>query len=429
MIFRDAIRALKFDKPRTFFYWLTFFLTTLFIFLFFNILFSNPKGAEYLTGGTDMLATGIIITVVIICLACIQNANDFYVRSKGKDIAVRMVCGATFNQVTGFLLVQTMIIMITSIPVGILCGMGGISLLNFAFRDMHDVINVISVSPQALLMIFIILMMVVIWSTMINLSFTYTNAAFSMMSNDGTYTTKEGGQFGGLLSKIPHVVRQIFYLALFIIPLILIFTKDVSSLAMSILGLLGLNGIVEDVVSRNITKSMNDTQLNFAPTVAGGGFLRKDLRVTKGIMILFIACAVIQISILSQRQDVPYDQLLFTFSYVSMNILLPLTIMFRLSTDQSRRRKHFRVLYQIGFLEKDLRRITIEELVRLYLIIGILTLLYVGVILLSIVSKGMMSVKMMVSLILFLIIPLLICMVVNIVMYQKAVLKNMTKPL
>lgn len=85
MIFRDAIRALKFDKPRTFFYWLTFFLTTLFIFLFFNILFSNPKGAEYLTGGTDMQAR--------------QNANDFYVRSKGKDIAVRMVCGATFNQV------------------------------------------------------------------------------------------------------------------------------------------------------------------------------------------------------------------------------------------------------------------------------------------------------------------------------------------
>ena len=73
MIFRDAIRALKFDKPRTFFYWLTFFLTTLFIFLFFNILFSNPKGAEYLTGGTDMLATGIIITVVIICLACMPS--------------------------------------------------------------------------------------------------------------------------------------------------------------------------------------------------------------------------------------------------------------------------------------------------------------------------------------------------------------------
>ena len=41
-------------------------------------------------------------------LMCIQFANNFYVRSKGKDIAVRLVCGATFNKVTAYLLVQTL---------------------------------------------------------------------------------------------------------------------------------------------------------------------------------------------------------------------------------------------------------------------------------------------------------------------------------
>ena len=109
MTFRDAIRSLKEDKSRTFFYWITYFLTSMFIFLFFNIMMSDEKGIGIITDGSDFIATFIVVVVVVICLMCIQFANNFYVRSKGKDIAVRLVCGATFNKVTAYLLVQTQI--------------------------------------------------------------------------------------------------------------------------------------------------------------------------------------------------------------------------------------------------------------------------------------------------------------------------------
>ena len=428
MTFRDAVRSLRSDKSRTFFYWITYFLTSMFIFLFFNIMMSDPKGMKLITSGEDLVATFIVVVVVVICLMCISFANNFYVRSKGKDIAVRMICGATFTKVTAYLFVQILIIMICSIPLGILTGYILMPVLNSLIASFTSSSLVIGVHSEANTLVYILLGMIVIWSMAVNLSFTYTNAAFSMMTNDGSYSTKEGGTFGGLLSSIPPVFKQIFYLALFLIPLFAMFNPNVSKMTVSLMGLIGVWGIMNYIIIPRITKSMDKTNVNKPLILAGNGFLRKDLMINKGSIILFIRCAVVQISIIAERQDQIFDSMLFSFSYVLMNFLLAMMIMFKSSTEQTGRRKYFEVLYQIGFEEKDLKKVINTEVIKLYGMVAGITLIYIGVMMTAIMKDGGLSPQMMVLLIAELLIPILLCMVVNIFTYRRAVLTDLSKP-
>lgn len=428
MIFRDAIRSLKEDKSRTFFYWMTYFLTSMFIFLFFNILMSNERGVEMIVGGTDFIATFIIIIVVVICLLCIQFANNFYVRSKGKDIAVRLVCGATFNKITAYLFAQTVIIILLSIPLGILAGILLIPVLNAFLVNFTSADFTIGIHSYANMIVAILIGMILMWSTAVNLSFTYTNAAFSLMTNDGSYSSKEGGTFGTLLAKIPLIVKQIFFTAVLIVPLVLMFNPEVSKLTLSLMGLIGVWGVINFVIIPWISQSMDKVNINRPQILAGNGFLRKDFDINKSSIILFIACAVVQISIIAERQEQIFDSLLFTFSFVLMNFMLAMMIMFKSMTEQTSRRRYYRVLNQIGFEENRLKAITKNEVVKLYGITAGISLLYIGAMLLSLSLSEGMSKGLLILLLSTLIIPIMLCLLINIYTYRKAVLSDLGKP-
>ena len=104
-------------------------------------------------------------------------------------------------------------------------------------------------------------------------------------------------------------------------------------------------------------------------------------------------------------------------------------IMFKSMTEQTGRRRYFRILNQIGFEETDLKKITHNELFKLYGLTAGISLLYVGTMLLSLeVTEGMNN-HVITLLTVTLLVPLLVCMVINIFTYGRAVLKDLTKPL
>ena len=429
MILRDAIRSLKSDKSRTFFYWITYFLTSLFIFLFFNIMMSSDKGMEIITSGKDMAATFIVVVVVVICLMCIQFANNFYVHSKGKDIAVRLICGATFTKVTAYLMTQTLIIMLMSIPFGILLGILIIPLMNTMLPAVTAAGITIGIHSDANLLVFILLAMIIAWSTAINFSFTYTNAAFAMMNNDGSDAAKEGSAISDFFSGMPLIAKQIIFGALFVIPIIFLFNPNVSRMAFSMLGLLGVWGVINYIIAPSITTSMNKTNLDKSKILAGNGFLRKDLVINKSNIMLFIGCAIIQISIIADRQGQAFDVMLFTFSFILMNCLLAMMIMFKTSTEQAGRTKFFKVLNQIGFQENALKAITRNELVKLYGMVAGISLIYIGAMLAALYLNGELTIAKIAVMLLEMLVPVFICFVVNIFIYRKAVLTDLNKPL
>lgn len=117
MILRDALRSLQKDFSKAFFYLLIFVLTTMFIYLFYNIAMSDPSVDPIKNPSSTI--TYVMILVVILCSVDILFANDFYVKLKGKDLAVRLICGGRFTQIAGFLLVQTMLLLVLAVPLGI----------------------------------------------------------------------------------------------------------------------------------------------------------------------------------------------------------------------------------------------------------------------------------------------------------------------
>ncbi len=428
MIIRDAIRGLRYDLPRTFFYWFTFFLTSTFIYLFFNILMCDPQAKTFLTTAEDSGATFVIVAVVIICLACIQFANDFYVRAKGKDIAVRLICGATFTQIAGYLLTQTIIILLFALPPGILCAHLLMPVLTNVMQAKFQTDYVIRANPDAILMIVTILGMEIAWFTAVNMSYAYTNTAAVIMNKGTGITSKQGDSFGSLTSKVPQLVKGFFWLAFLVLMTVLAFISEIPPIYSSLFGLLGLSGMINDLIIPWMKYDLDANSLNHPIKLAGKGFVKRDMLLLKNTIILLAATSALLFSLIVTRFDRPLQMVLFTMTYVVMCVLLSLMILFKNATEQTTREPYFNAMFRLGYMKSDLNRVIFNETSFFYGITALIAAGYSLLILLAMIYKGMITVQYSILLIIILLVPLFISYLINILWYRKNVLQNVGEP-
>ena len=96
-IIKLAFVSLKKDMSKSIFYFLTFLLTTIFIFSFFNLTF-NPYSGIHLGKDDTTFVTPIAVFVIVIAMLCVFLANNFYVSNKGKEISIILMSGASIYQ-------------------------------------------------------------------------------------------------------------------------------------------------------------------------------------------------------------------------------------------------------------------------------------------------------------------------------------------
>ena len=254
MIFRDALRSLRDDFTRSFFYWLTLLLTTMFIYLFFHIMNSDPVGVGFLEGGTDPIATGITITVVIICMMAILFANDFFIKNKAKEIAVRLVCGATAYQLALYLLIQTTILLLIALPLGILLAQLLIPFLNSVLSTYMQSEFIIGIHPQGNLLTTIILGMVIFWILMLNLSFALSTGAALMLNRSSM--TRSSGSSLFYNAAISGKLKGALWLVLFLAPVVLFYINPNYIIVMSLISFVGFVKCVDQVFVPWISKRL-----------------------------------------------------------------------------------------------------------------------------------------------------------------------------
>ncbi len=417
MIFRDALRSLRDDFTRSFFYWLTLLLTSIFIFLFFNMMMSDPDGASFLTEGTDPIATLISVTVIIICMTAILFANDFFVKRKAKELAVRLICGATALQLAMYLLIQTIILLIIAIPVGLILANLMIPVINSLLANVMHSSLVVGLSYDANLLVGIILGFVVFFVVMLNLSFALRNAATMMFSKD---IMTASGPKTFYLANVPGVLKQILYLALWIVPVALMYTTDGGMIVYALLSLVGFTMCFEGVFEPWLTKRIQKNPDNQRNIVAYG-FLRHDLKLMKMSIVLLIACACLLATSLITKQTKPIEMLMYTMSFIVMNVLLSLAVLFKYSTDISNRTGYFRTMDQIGFEDGTLKSIRTSEVTGFYGFMLVSGLIY----LCNIIAPGMMhghiTSGFAAVLLLGYIIPPVLCILLSFRSYSRAV--------
>ena len=211
MIFKEALRSLKNSRSKAVFFALTFFITTALLFVYFNMAEAVPSDPEVyvsdqnLADMLQLLSKGnisnlMMVFVVIMCAIDLFFTNDFFVKNKAKELAVRMICGATYLQLAGYLLIQTMILLAVSIPLGILCGYGLLQVFN-VLLNMGGAEITLRVTSYAMVEFVSVMFFIVGVITILNASFAYKSGAV-LLAGGNISAMKKGGGYGVTNTKV-----------------------------------------------------------------------------------------------------------------------------------------------------------------------------------------------------------------------------------
>lgn len=411
-----SLISLKKDIGRAFFYWLTFFITTVFIFTFFNLIFCEGLGIN--VGKNDnTLITTIVTLVSIVCLAVGFFANDFFTKNKSKEMAVNLICGGRFVQLVQFLMIQTGILFLLSIPIGIIVGILLVPIINFivstglGFKDI-----VITVNTQTIIVTFCILLFEVFWCIYLNLGFAYRNTIKTLMEGEESLQVKQS------FMKMSIKIHKYVYLVLFILPLLFFFNIGDNAgalLVYSIVGIIGLSGVINKIIVPYIEKNKRVKYINDNNKLIYMGLIKEDIISTSLIMRLLIGSAIVFMTILGIVINDPLQSIVAIISYLVSNILLFMSVMFKFCSQMDKRKKIMKTLNQIGYLESDIKIIKIKEVIGFYGLIAILSLLYIGFALLSLYFNNIISLLIASMMLIGFIIPLVLCTIINVIYYLK----------
>jgi len=104
-------------------------------------------------------------------------------------------------------------------------------------------------------------------------------------------------------------------------------------------------------------------------------------------LLLMLGCACLLSTSLVSKQTKPIELLMYTMSFIVMNVLLSLAVLFKYSTDLTGRTRYFMTLDQIGCTDEDSAAIRRGEVIGFYGFITLIGLLY----LVNIIAVGHMN--------------------------------------
>lgn len=421
---RSALRSIKDDFSRALFYWLAFVLTSMFMFVYFHLSMSDIVGVTFIKSQNNM-STFITILVISICMIVIFFANDFYVKKKSKELAVWLVCGGTYFQIAAYLLIQTGLLFLLAIPFGIGLAFVLFPVLNYGLFMMTQVPHVLTIQQGAIISTIIILSVEILWCTILNLGYAYRSSIKNLMTNDKIVLNYSFVPFS-LSFKISKNFKRWTSLLLFFGSIIWFYFigDDKSNMFfLSILGILGFYLSIQSFIIPTLNEFIVEKHADKYIQVAYLGFLRHDIVMMKMNIVLLIMSAILFITIMISVDD-PVEIMLSIISFVVVNILLSMSVMFKFSTEIYDRQKVFQSLKRIGYTKKDQKTIIFKEVFGLYTFIGGVSLFYIINIFVVLMMYHHINSYFVLGMVVLFLIPLLICAIINIIYYQHLVLKE-----
>ena len=174
-------------KASSFYYWIIFCLIVTFVFIFFTITTSSYYGFTMLYSKTDLVSL-LMALILIVCSAEVFFASNFFLRGNAKNIAVRTICGISFWNNIGLICIDTLKLFLFALLPGIFFGILLLPLINFGISSLLSSNFSLSVSVQSIFWMIGILLYVVFWALILNVSFVYQNSPIKMLSIETNQT-------------------------------------------------------------------------------------------------------------------------------------------------------------------------------------------------------------------------------------------------
>lgn len=412
---KNAIYSLKNDFDRTLFYWIVFVLSSMFMFMFFHVSLSQIIGVTFINNKND-ISTYLTVFVIIICMIAIFMANDFYIKKKSKELAVILVSGGSYLQLVQFIMIQTGIIMILSIPLGMILGYLSFPLLNLLLSYLNHTPVFVNINKDAIIAIIFVISFEILWCTILNLGYAYRNSIRSLMHGEGKIKIEK------VSIQLKTPISRYFYAILYIGCVVLLYFngRDINSIiVLGIGGIIGINGCIKRLILPSLNQYIKNKCLNNDEKVVYVGFFREDLKLMKTYILILISTSIILLAMLALSIYNPLETALCFISYTIMNCLLSLSLLFRYATEINGRKKHFLSLENIGYTKKQLKLIMIKEIISLYGFIIVASMLYIFNILVILYIYQFISLYSVFMITVIFMCPLIICGYINKIYYVK----------
>lgn len=406
-----SLVSLKKDLSKSMFYFLTFLLTTIFIFSFFNLVFY--PGANINLGKDDgTFVTPIAVFVIVIAMVCVFLANNFYVSHKGKEISIILMSGASVFQLGIYLFFQVFLIMILAIPLGLLLGYLLIPFVNMIFASTFAYQgSMFYLSSQTLVATGAILLFEVFWCSLLNLGYCVRSTINSMMNQENQI------DLSGI--KGPAISHRLFIACYFMPPVIFLFLKDsMSFLLFSLVGLIGIFGLIKKVLPDYIEKRQRNESLQDPVQLIALGFFHSDIQKVFGLLIIMLLSSIILTCVTVYTLNQPLVSMVALMSYISVMILMSLTIVFKIGMELNKRKKNFINLCRLGYSIEQLKQTIHLEMKLFYGLILVLPLVYQVIILLNLLFRQQVTLYFVMIIFVIQIVPVVISYLISVRLYH-----------
>lgn len=417
---KDALKSIKNDLSGSLFYWLTFVLSSMFILLFFHIAYSDSVGITFINSKSNM-KTFMSVVVIAMCMIVIFFTNDFYVKKKAKELSVRLVCGSTYASLVMFLLFQTLFLFFLAIPAGMVMAVMAIPFMNYLLNEILISDIYITINATAFISTIIIIVAEIGWCTLVNLGFSYRSSIKALMDGDKGHF-KSSVRFPVFVSG---KAKRNIALVLYIIPLLLFYTvgKETTGIFIyCIFGMIGMYNCFESVFVPYLSHKIEDKYIDDPLKVVSLGFLRHNCIMLKSNVVLLVVSSIILIGILVSCLNDSVDVMLSMISFVVINILMTFALMFKFSSELMYRKPIYGSLRRIGYLDTQIKQIMLNEVVYLYVFVGLLCLIYILNIMNVLMIHSLLDIRLIIGMLFAFIIPMFICGIINYSYYKKVVL-------
>lgn len=400
-----ALLSLKKDHRQALFYWLTFVLSTAFTFMIFNLSFSDQKLLSIQGGSGSSSISTMLCGVIIIGMFASFYANHYYVMTKAKELAMNLISGASYLQLTSFLMIQNTLIMFSSIPLGAFLGYITIPLQDHLLHELLHFPATIIVSSDAILGTSYIVGFEVLWCVILNLGFVYRSNIVDLLR------TGKSSSFA-----FKHIGWDLLYCIFYVSGIILILKNhdDISAyVGYTLLGSIGLFGIDAYIIPKllrqwSLKRCEKHPQARIYLNHIRDNFQKMNLP----ILVLVISSSLMIALIASYYPSI--ETMIALFCDGMILILIGFSLNFKyMGIIESRLLDYYHLLL-FGYRSKQLKRIALKEVLLFYGLLFVLSSTYGLLILIKLYYLSLISFSLMITLILmmaftFIVMTLLAC--------------------
>lgn len=415
-----ALKMLRLEYQKTFFYGVSLICSAAVIFLFFNYM-DNPVIGNTMTDGKGF-SSMLSLAIMMIACATATFANSFFLSKKNGEIGVYTMSGAGVGGVSIYLIVQNFVLIILAIPTGFILGYLANPVLNsIIYHSLEVTGNIWAWSSEAMLMSIITLFTQTAALTLFNAGYAYRHDILQLLHADDTMLAKAPASS----IRMPIIV---YWITAFL-PLYLFFQIEAKSsetltyLVAAAVGIYGVSGLFQRGFPRLFEWIQRHFNMNHKIRLIGFGNLSYAISRTATLIKIIIIAIITMVCLCVTYYNDPNNSTLIFFSYGVIIFLMTFCIVNRVLVENSSNGPLFESLYKLGFIKKDLRSIMKFETIGLYGLILFIPTLYISVFLGIFVYHQLLPINIAIFLILAYVLPIVFVGFITYFNYKKVVFR------